>query len=430
VRNLFNKENLSFYCYTGGFYFGWLSFIAKAEIVLFDLRNVFQAMSFLLLAASCLIVVMNYQRRIPKLPNTNFKFFGLLFFVGLMGLLAVPLFALAPGRFLGAALVDITVFLYIFGALSFCFFKPIQRDIFCVSFIPLVALGFYLVTFLDIKQVAAVADRRDAFEQTGNFMRYALVVALGAASVPVLMLSLMNPAKRWITYGLAMGPLFWLYTSLVYSKRQGLLEFAFFAIFLTLLLLFNREQRRKGLFLIALGFAAVVGGVIAYFQIPEVNILLSRVIDRFIMIQYEGLENLDRIHEIIYIYNQSSPFQLLFGRGFLSFDFAIPGYNNMHMGYANLVFKGGIFFLIFYLCVLASNIYVLLRRRTHPARMIALFFTLYMALQFAYAPLWGQVPSLFWVGLAVFSPEIFLVIGSQMQEGRRRRSGMTRPRIA
>lgn len=427
MRELFKRDNHAFLLFTGGFYFGWLSLVARSELLFVGSHNLFQGASFLCLIAVCFIVIRNFKGRVPIFSNTWFKIIGFTVILIQMGVLGLPLFSLAPGRFLGTFVQETTVFLYIFAGLSFCFFKPIQRDLFCLSFLPIIALSYYLIAFVDIKYVAAVADRKDAFVQTGVWMRYTIVWGTGATSAPIFLLSLLNPNKRWISAFLSSGLVLWLYASLVYGKRQGLLEFVFFLSFLTLLFLFNKEVRKNAWILVCGGVVLIITGVILFLSDTNLQILATRVVDRFMAIRYGGLESFDRLQEAQYVLGNASLIQLIFGQGLLSFNLDTPGFNNTHMGYANLVFKGGVIFLFFYLAVLASNLWVLLRNRSHPMRAIPIYFTLFMALQFIYSPIWGYVPTLFWVGFSVFGPEIFYVLGSQMKAHQHVRSMPSKP---
>ncbi|HAV12396.1 MAG TPA: hypothetical protein DCX06_02705 [Opitutae bacterium] len=355
---------------------------------------------------------------VPILTGTKFKIYGLIFFFTLLMLVGLPLFSLAPTRFIGAIVRESMIFPYIMGALAFCFFRPNQRDIFFLAYIPLILLGFYLIRTVDIKGVVAVDGRGDAFEQTGQWIRYALVVAIGSASAGMTLISLATSKRKWITVCLSSGLLLWIYSSLVYSKRQGLLEFGFLAAFILYYFIFTKggKGRQWALAALGIGMSSTIGFIIL--KGGALNFLLSRVIGRFSDIGYEGVENLDRIREVTYMLESMTPLRLIIGNGFLSFDYGFRAFYNLHLGYGNLLFKGGIFLVLFYIAVGLFNIYTMLRNRVHPNRHIAMFFAAYMLLQYCYAGLWGYVPSLFWVGFAVFGPEIFAAIG-QGQRGMR-----------
>ena len=422
--NFSKTENQLFLLYFGAFYFGWCAFIARAEIFFWGLHNAFQGLSFICLLGCVGIVFLNYSKRIPKLPFTNFKFIGLVVFVVWLTMMGAPLFALAPHRFSGAIVQELTSILYIFAGLAFCFFSPRQRNVLLGCFIPLIVLALLLSRSVNVDSVAATASRNDAFDQTGSWQRYALQVGIASCAAPLFILAIATSRSFLIKCGLGIGILLWLYGSLVYSKRQGLLEFAFVMAFLGYFFSFGQTFKGKRIWVLG-GFSLLIVIVVGVLmQQGSLMVLLSRVYERFFEVKYEGLEGYDRFAEVIYMFDAMPGWRLLTGKGFLSFDFGMAGFYNMHTGWANLVFKGGVSFALFYLAALCGNILFLLKSKHFPHRSTALFFSAFMIMQLLYTALWGQTPSLFWVGLAFFGPEILLAIErNEAPRGGRMRHG-------
>ena len=417
ILNLHKTENQLFLLYFGGFYLGWFAWLARAEFLLAGFHNELQGLAFLCQSLCVGWIIKNYRsQRIPKLQFTSFKFLGFILFAIWISLVGAPLFSLAPTRFVGAMVTELSAFLFIISGLAFCFFSPKQRKLLILCFLPFILIAIVVSRTVDVGSLAATASRSDAFVQTGLWQRYALQMGIGSASAMLFLISISTIRSLVLSGALSLGVLLWLYSSLVYSKRQGLLELTLIGAFLGFYFLFgDRFKRiRIRLVLASLLVLTVVVGYIA--QQGNLLILLERVYERFFVVKYDGLESFDRAAEAIYVFKSTSIVQYIMGRGLLSFDRSLVAFYNVHSGLINLMFKGGVFFPLFYMAALGSNVVLMLKHRDFPQRSVVIFFSVFMMIQMLYAPFWGFSANLFWMGFAYFSPEIFCAISRQQGE--------------
>lgn len=408
MRLYLSQQNLIFISYSMGFFFGWVAWLSRAELLLSGLHNEIQVGSLLALGFCATLFWWKMSPKLPKLPMTKFKLIGCLVMMVFMSITAFPLLMQYAAQFRGPVVRDITVFAFILSGPALGVFSKRQRILFGVGFSVCLLIGLAISTRVNPAVVAMAATRSQAFDEVGLTLLYSFQVGVGGVSAMLLLYFVGTLRNIWLTLLMSGGALFWLYTSLIYSKRQGMLEFAIVASILFLLLIFEKRLKGMRIYLAMTAMVALSVVVVAMLRYEAFNIMLDRVLERFMDIQHGGLENFDRIAEATYYIEFSEPFRVLVGHGMGGFSFSAIAMHSLHLGWANLIFKGGIFLALFYLVSLSWNIIYLIKHKRHPNRLLALFFSAFCMLHLCYSPLWGFVPPVFWIGLAFFGPEVFL----------------------
>ncbi|MDB4444784.1 hypothetical protein N9156_00460 [Akkermansiaceae bacterium] len=324
---------------------------------------------------------------------------------------------------LGGIIINLMPILFLFSAFTVGMFTPAQRNIFYGCFLPLILVALYLTLFLDLRSIAESSSRGEAFEQAGLVQRYGIQVGITAASTMLFLLALPTVSSKFIRLGLLIGVFLGLYLSLIYSKRQGTLEFIFVLMFLFYFVSTWKKFRAKRLRIVLGFFAILFSGIAAVYYVnpAAVTILAERVYGRFFEINYAGLEGFDRAYEAKVYFQNASKSDLMIGQGLFAFEYTSVAGHNYHSGLINLIFKGGFGFAMFYVISLVGNLLFLLGVRDFPLRYLAMFFSTFFLITLSYSPYWSQVPNLFWIGIAFFGPEIFLMISKQNQKSLRLR---------
>lgn len=186
--------------------------------------------------------------------------------------------------------------------------------------------------------------------------------------------------------------------ALYYQKRQNFIEITFLLI--VLFGLYNKVL--PGIFKFSKLSSIVLGGVLIYLILNS---------DYFVNIYYRfGLEMNDvgdfsRFREFFEVSQDFSLINYFIGMGFGSFSArAYSAGANLHLGYFNLIFKGGILFLVFFISILIRNFIFLYRNRNiNPLYLISFVFTAYSILVLSLSPGYGLYPGTFLIGLGLFS---------------------------
>lgn len=420
MRQFLSKPNLLFLSYSSGFFLGWIAWLSRAEMLLAGFHNIIQVCSMLSLAFCACLLWLKMKPQIPRLPMTNYKVVGVVCLIVYMFLTASPILFQYTSRFLGPVVRDIVLFLFLLSGPALGFFTKKQKIIFSLVFGLFILVGIITIGRINLGVVTMAENRGQAFEEVGVRLLYSYQVGIGATSA-YLLLYFVGTLKNIIPSLIcSAGVVLWVYSSLIYSKRQGIAEFlVVFAVF-TLLLFFGEKLKRYRFAMIPVVCAVVVGAGVFAFQTSAFDVMLDRVFGRFIEISDRGLGNFDRLEESLYYLESEEMFRILIGQGMGGFSFSAIAMHSLHMGWMNLVFKGGFLLPMFYVSVLFWNIFYVLKTRNFPNKLLALFFPAFCMVHLIYSPLWGLVPTVFWIGLAFFSPEIFLISARNEQEQRHR----------
>jgi hypothetical protein len=234
---------------------------------------------------------------------------------------------------------------------------------------------------------------------------YSIQVGLAAALIPLSAIGLVLVRDKISTALPIFVVALTIFMALYYSKRQGFLEAMFLLAFIGAFWASLRFSSRQWTTILA----ATVMGVVALSTVAyqaEFNILLDRLFGRTIEIGQVGFREFDRIREARQLWQEASaPALYLFGHGLASTaDYLVAGMM-VHLGVANLVFKGGLPLAIFVVVGLVYNLWTAAVNRALPYRGLVFFLSGFVLLQLFYAPLWGYVPTVLAVGLGVFAPE-------------------------
>lgn len=403
------QENLLFSLYTGGFYLGWVGYLSRGQFILNGAHNVLQSLSFLCLTICAILLWYNRKKYIPNLVMTNFKIIGLFAVAVMMGIAAFPRLYSFSSYFMGAVVRDLTVFAYIACGPVLGMFSMRQRKAFAIIFVFFLITAVYLSTFINVNLAAATESRKFVYEELGSSNLYAYQIGIGGTAALLLLYVIATSRSLFgvVVYGA--GTLYGLYTSLILSKRQGLGEFIIILLVLICYVVLQKGQTRMRLYLsIAFGIFVVAAGVVTT-QSEFPKVFVERLVDRFSHLSYMGVEGFDRFVEASAYLQEAGFIEKIIGRGWGSFSMNVISGFVIHVGWVNLIFKGGIILAAFYMVTFVWNIAYVLLNKFFPSKIIALFFPCFCAFQLVYAPVWGFIPSVFWLGFAFFAPEIFLM---------------------
>lgn len=195
----------------------------------------------------------------------------------------------------------------------------------------------------------------------------------------------------------ASGVLLILLYSVYYQKRQSSLE-----LFLIIILygLYYRKLLR-GFLPNNLLFTAIIAIGVIYFVLT--SSYFENVLNRFTETA-EDINSFDRKEEAVFVLSQFSFLDWVFGKGL---GFSTPdtaGGAMLHIGYANLIFKGGIILLFFYLYNSINNLmYCLKAAKRHPEFYVGVVISIYSMIQLTYTGGFHWFATIIITGLAMFS---------------------------
>lgn len=185
--------------------------------------------------------------------------------------------------------------------------------------------------------------------------------------------------------------------SAFYQKRQPIVE-----IFLVLMLsvIFNRKLL-KGLLPQNLLVSFLLFIIIVYFALT--SDILGNVIDRF-SDTLSNVDAFDRFEESEKVFSQFYWYDWLLGKGMGYSAPNTPGGIILHIGYSNLIMKGGILLLLFYVLQVLKNIkYCYYQSKRYPEFKVGIVISLFSLVQLSYAPGYHWHITTIITGLAMFS---------------------------
>lgn len=193
--------------------------------------------------------------------------------------------------------------------------------------------------------------------------------------------------------------------ALYYTKRSSSLDVA---VALTLLMFtlvfFGRANIGRRLVLILLGVVSscivLVVAVLAFGDYT--SILLDRLSLRFEDATAAGFE-IDRIQEAMAYFEQGSFRERFFGRGLIGYH-TLRGSlgSHIHLGWVNLVYKGGWVLFAFILFGLSRNVWNALRFRGRNEAIIGFCVPIYLAVSLGHSTFLGGYPAVLTFGLALY----------------------------
>ncbi len=175
---------------------------------------------------------------------------------------------------------------------------------------------------------------------------------VGSAAVFLFSYALAGGNKKSVAY-ICFG--LYLTLGLLFIKRQPVVE----ALILFVLIKLMYKQRNKMLKTVGLIIVAVI--VLAWLstKVPYIRALVDSLTDRF----EQDYSTSSRVDEVGYFKNISNFFTYLFGYG-LGNEFIFEGVhkNAIHIGFYDVLYKGGIMFLLFYAYLFKSALCMAFRQ--------------------------------------------------------------------
>ncbi len=296
-------------------------------------------------------------------------------------------------------------------------FKQIKKIGFFLIIIPIVYYA-YSVPLMDFSLIRlGNFDRNEALNSFGN------TLLPGGADRSYVIYMTQQLMLTYLYLFLLLLPLFYKYfkkyqilsiivlilsiallLTIYYQKRQSLVELILISI---LYILFYRQNLTGLIPKNSLISISIIAALIIF--IISLN-ALSVVLDRFSELN-ENLKEFDRFEETIYTLSQFSISDWIFGKGIGSYMPNTPGFSMMHIGYSNLIFKGGIVLLIYYLVQSIKNIiYCWQKSKKYPIYNIGIVISIYSMIQMSYTGGYHFYAPVVLTGLAMFSRFLFLSI--------------------
>lgn len=280
-----------------------------------------------------------------------------------------------------------------------CIFLP--SALYYLYTLPL--MDFSLITAQGIKRAEAFNSFDNASLQGGAALGYVVYqsqqLVIGQLLLVLLLMPLIaNQVKKKYIYAiLGVSVTFIIIFSAFYQKRQQLVE-----VFLVLILsiIFNRKLL-KGVLPQNLLVSLLAMIMIIYFA--SSSDIFVNVIDRFAS-TLSNVSEFDRLEESEEILTSFYWYDWIFGKGIGYVAPDTPGGIILHIGYSNLIMKGGIILLSFYIFQVFKNIrYCYFQSRRFPEYKVGIVISLFSLIQLSYAPGYGWQITTIITGLAMFS---------------------------
>lgn len=170
----------------------------------------------------------------------------------------------------------------------------------------------------------------------------------------------------------------------------------------------NISLSRKPVFLTMIGVMGLVMAMNYYTN--YFNILGEEVLKRF-MTSAEDISSFDRFQEAKIFMTEATLQQLLLGLGAGSqFSIGIPPWTftsaHLHLGYPNLIFKGGLILFTVIIIALIRNLFVIKHIKEPSGKFFVCCSTIIVLAHLTHSPLWGWWPNSLFLGMTLFSPDI------------------------
>lgn len=269
----------------------------------------------------------------------------------------------------------------------------------------------YSISFMDFSLIGANVNRVEAFNQYGNqalgeggankgYIIYATQQFLVSIFALYLLLYPLYYKKNNIKIAYLELAIILIYVAIfiaTYQKRQPLVEFGIIFISFALFyrkLLTNLIPKSRVISLILI-FLLIAFGL-------SLNIFTS-TLERFTD-SLSNVSSFDRIYEFETALEKFEPINFIFGVGSGSLIEGTIGGDFLHIGYGNLLLKGGIVLLLFYLYQVVYNIVYCIRKvKNYSIFYVGVVISVFSLIQLAFAPGWSWYTTSIITGLAMFS---------------------------
>lgn len=357
-----------------------------------------------LLSATCLILLLLLFFSKSPTQISFFKFWiFIMFLIGLQniqsGYIPILVVDLSSLGIIGSAFLIKNIDLRQLKRIGiFLFLVPVSYYIYTVP-----SLNLELLTLGDFKRELAVSSISDEILTGGAHKSYVIYMTQQLMTLYLNLFLLLLPLyynffkKKTIIIMLLVSVSFLVLIASFYQKKQGLTEL-FLIIVLSLMfyrtLLKNLLTRNVVISLIIIG--SLIGGLISFTFIEGLLLRFQDLAD--------NIKEYDRFEETKIAFSNFSILDIMFGKGFGSFVKGTVGYSMLHIGYSNLILKGGIVLLFIYLFNTISNIkYCFVRRKSNPIFNVGIVLSLYSMLQLSYTGGYHFYAPIILTGLAMFS---------------------------
>ena len=187
---------------------------------------------------------------------------------------------------------------------------------------------------------------------------------------------------------------------LITQKRAVLLDTSLLLLYVFVLRL-NKISIRYLLSLIVLLF--VLSYLMRFIGIDILSTLINSIFNRY-RDTSENIAEFDRLVEMNKWFETASPLNIIFGSGFGSFQNVLSFSNyHLHLGWANLVYKGGLCLVIAVVFTFITNVKSALGSFFEPTNRAILFLTVLTAIHLMHSSAWGYTLDAMAISMAVYS---------------------------
>ena len=161
----------------------------------------------------------------------------------------------------------------------------------------------------------------------------------------------------------------------------------------------SRTRRKSPILLMLLLFCLILVVAITptyYLKLASfvrnIDVLSGVVVDRFKQTQ-EDLPSFDRFIELSSHLESVDTVSAIVGMGFGVFQYYIDIENpNLHMGWGNIFYKGGLILLLFYIYLFIMTIKVFLRRNKSPVLLVSSSISIFYFISLIFSAYWTHIP--------------------------------------
>jgi len=187
---------------------------------------------------------------------------------------------------------------------------------------------------------------------------------------------------------------------MITQKRAVLLDTSLLLLYVFVLRL-NKLSLGYLFSLVLLFF--VVSYLMRFIGIDVITTLINGIFDRYKETS-DNVAEFDRLVELNKWLETASPLDIIFGSGFGSFQRVLTFTNyHLHLGWPNLVYKGGLFLAFAIGITFIKNIKTAFGRYSEPTSKAILFLTVFTAIHLMHSPAWGYSIDAMAISMAVYS---------------------------
>jgi len=289
--------------------------------------------------------------------------------------------------------------------------KELSRFLYGLSIVSMVVLLISLRYLPFVTVLDTLAGERVSYSGVGGVHALAnLRFGFACFSVYLIVFSLTLVRKKMLVLLSVLLILAYTFLLLFYSKKAGIVQIGIMCLFFLIPYILVVKERSRGgarikryfivMIMIAMLSVGVVGGTS-----KSMGVLWERLGGRFqkveLLYKNSALGEYDRMEEAMDFLKSASIWDVVLGVGLASREKL-----HLHIGYVNLVYKGGLVLLLITLLMFFNNFRKALKIKNSMAR----FFIWGMCIQpffmLFHSPLYGHVPNLVFWGVSIFSYDI------------------------